>query len=59
MPKLLESPCYDRFIDRIVICDEKWIYLNNRDKQMQWLNRGGQVGEPVAKKAIKNASLYG
>ena len=50
MSKLLENPRDDRFIRRrIVTCDEKWIYFNNRDKQRQWLNRGLQVADPVAK----------
>lgn len=47
--KLLENPRDDRFICRIVTCNEKWIYFNNPDKQNQWLD-AGQVAEPVAKR---------
>ena len=45
--KLLENPRDDRFIQRIVACDEKWVYFSNPDKQNQWLNPG-QMAEPVA-----------
>ena len=45
--KLLENPRDDRFIQRIVTCDEKWVYFINPDKQNQWLNPG-QMAEPVA-----------
>ena len=47
--KLLEHPRDDRFIRRIVTCDEKWVYFNNPDKQNQWLDPG-QMAEPVAKR---------
>lgn len=47
--KLLENPRDDRFIRRIVTCDEKWVYFSNPDKQNQWLNRG-QIAKPVAKR---------
>jgi histone-lysine N-methyltransferase SETMAR len=38
-----------RFVKRIVICDEKLIYLNNPDIQKQWLDKG-QLPMPVAKR---------
>jgi histone-lysine N-methyltransferase SETMAR len=38
--KLLQLPRDHRFIQRIVICDEKLIYLNNPDLQKQWLDEG-------------------
>ncbi len=47
--KLLENPLDDRFIRRIVTCDEKWVYFNNPDKRNQWLNPG-QAAEPVSKR---------
>jgi histone-lysine N-methyltransferase SETMAR len=47
--KLLQLPKDSRFIKRIVICDEKWIYLNNPDLQKHWLNKG-QLPVPVAKR---------
>lgn len=47
--KLLDNPRDDRFIRRIVTCDEKWVYFSNPDKQRQWLSPG-QVAEPVAKR---------
>ena len=50
--KLLENPRDDRFIHRIMTCDEKWMYFNERDKQSQWLNRRGEVAEPVTKRGL-------
>jgi hypothetical protein len=47
--KLLQLPKDDRFIKRIVTCDEKWIYLNNPHLQKQWLDKG-QLLVPVAKR---------
>ena len=47
--KLLENPRDDRFIRRIVTCDEKWVYFGNPDKQNQWLDPG-QMSKPVAKR---------
>ena len=44
--KLLQNPHDDRFIGRIVTCNEKWVYFNNPDKQNQWL----EVAQPVAKR---------
>ena len=46
MSKLLENMRVDRFVRfRIVTCDEKWIYFNNRDKQRkQRLNCGASIG---------------
>ena len=38
----------DHFILGIVTCDDKWLCINNRDKQEEWLNRGGQLTEMVA-----------
>jgi histone-lysine N-methyltransferase SETMAR len=38
-----------RFIKRIIICDVKWIYLNNSDLQKQWLDKG-QLPVSVAKR---------
>jgi hypothetical protein len=38
-----------RFIKRVVICDEKYIYLNNPELQKQWLDKG-QLPVPVAKR---------
>jgi hypothetical protein len=35
--KLLRLPKHNRFIKRIVTCDEKCISLNNPDLQKQWL----------------------
>jgi histone-lysine N-methyltransferase SETMAR len=39
----------DRFIKRIVTCDEKWIYLNNPDLQEQWFDIG-QLPVPISKR---------
>jgi histone-lysine N-methyltransferase SETMAR len=47
--KLLQSPKDQRFIKRIVTCDEKLIYLNNSDLQKQWLDKG-QLPVLVAKR---------
>jgi len=38
--KYLENPLDDRFIRRIVTCDEKLVYFSNSDRQNQWLNPG-------------------
>jgi hypothetical protein len=38
--KLLQLPKDHRFIKRIITCNEKWIYLNNPDLQMQLLDKG-------------------
>jgi histone-lysine N-methyltransferase SETMAR len=47
--KLLQLPKDRRFIKRIVTCDEKWNYINNRDLQKKWLDKG-QLPVPVAKR---------
>jgi hypothetical protein len=47
--KLLQLPEENRFIKRMVTCDEEWIYLNNPDLQKQWLHKG-QLPVPVAKR---------
>ena len=47
--KLLQNPRDERFIRRIVTCDEKWIYFSNPDKKNQWLDPG-QMANPVAKR---------
>lgn len=47
--QLLALPKDDRFIRRIVTCDEKWIYLNNPDMAKQWLDIR-QLPEPVVKR---------
>jgi histone-lysine N-methyltransferase SETMAR len=39
----------DRFIKRIITCEEKWIYLNNLDPQKQWFDKG-QLPVLVAKR---------
>jgi hypothetical protein len=46
--KLLQLLKDHGFIKRIITCDEKWIYLNNLDRQKQWLYKG-QLPVPVAK----------
>lgn len=38
--KLLQNLLDERYIKRIITCDEKWIFFNNPDKSNQWLNRG-------------------
>ena len=35
--QLIGNPTDDRFIRRIVTCDEKWIYYRNPDASNQWL----------------------
>jgi len=36
--KLLENPCDNHFILRIVTCDKNWIYFNNQDKEINgWI----------------------
>jgi hypothetical protein len=47
--KLLQLPKDHHFIKRIVICDKKWIHLNNPDLQKQWLDKG-QLPVPVSKR---------
>lgn len=47
--QLLLNPNDQRWIKRIVTCDEKWVYYDNPDKRNQWLDPG-QVAEPVAKR---------
>ncbi|CAF1565946.1 unnamed protein product [Didymodactylos carnosus] len=37
--ELLANPRDERFIKRIVTCDEKWVYFNSPNKQNQWINR--------------------
>ena len=46
--QLLESPFDERFIKRIVTCDEKWIFFNNPDRGRQWLSPG-QSAESVVR----------
>lgn len=46
--QLLTLPWDDRFIRRIVTSDEKWVYLNNPNRQKQWLSPG-QPAIPVPK----------
>lgn len=47
--QLLTNPWDDRFIRRIVTCDEKWVYFSNPDKENQWLDPG-QMAEPVPRR---------
>ena len=47
--QLLQNPRDERFIRRIVTCDEKWIYFSNPNKENQWLDPG-QMAKPVAKR---------
>ena len=47
--QLLENPMDERWIKRVVTCDEKWVYFSNPDKENQWLEPG-QMAEPVPKR---------
>ena len=38
--QLLENPMDERWIKRVVTCDEKWVYFSNPDKENQWLEPG-------------------
>lgn len=38
--QLLNNPNDERFIRRIVTCDEKWIYFYNPNRRYQWLEPG-------------------
>ncbi|CAF4758556.1 unnamed protein product, partial [Rotaria sp. Silwood2] len=38
--QLLENPLDDRFWERIVTSDEKWVYLVNHNLQKRWVPRG-------------------
>ena len=35
--QLIGNPVDDRFIRRIVTCDEKWVYYRNPDASKHWL----------------------
>jgi histone-lysine N-methyltransferase SETMAR len=37
--QLLDNSLDDRFWERIVTCDEKWIFLVNRDRSKRWIPR--------------------
>jgi len=46
--QLLANPNDERFLKRIVTCDEKWVYYRNPDTRKQWLDPG-QPANPVVK----------
>ena len=46
--QLLANPHDERFMKRIVTCDEKWVYYRNADTRKQWLDPG-QPANPVVK----------
>lgn len=46
--QLRANPNDDRFLKRIVTCDEKWVYYRNPDTRKQWLDPG-QPARPVVK----------
>jgi histone-lysine N-methyltransferase SETMAR len=46
--QLLDNPLDDRFWKRIVTCDEKWVFLVNRDRSRRWVPRD-QNPPPVAR----------
>ncbi|CAM4819728.1 unnamed protein product, partial [Rotaria magnacalcarata] len=37
--QLLDNPLNDRFWKRIVTCDEKWVFLFNRNRSRRWVPR--------------------
>jgi [histone H3]-lysine36 N-dimethyltransferase SETMAR len=47
--KLLQNSMNERWMKRVVTCDEKWIYFSNPNKENQWLDPG-QEAYPVAKR---------
>ena len=47
--ELLANPQDQPFYQRIVTCDEKWIYLRNPNKSNQWISPG-QPAQPVVKR---------
>ena len=47
--QLLENPMDERFLKRIVTCDEKWVYLRNPYTRKQW-TLPDHVVQPVAKR---------
>ena len=52
--QLLEYQTSEQFLERIVTCDEKWVYLRNPDTRAQW-TLPGQPVEPVAKGGGSNS----
>ena len=46
--QLRTNPNDERFLKRIVTCDEKWVYYRNPDMRKQWLDPG-QPANPVVK----------
>ena len=46
--QLRTNPNDERFLKRIVTCDEKWVYYRNPDTRKQWLDPG-QPANPVVK----------
>ena len=53
---LISNPMDDRFIRRIVTCDEKWIYHRNPDALKKWL--GSHQHAKVIVKKIDSAPKY-
>lgn len=47
--QLLNFPKDDRFLRKIITCDEKWIYFHNPNMQRQWLDKC-QLPKPVPKR---------
>ena len=47
--QLIGNPIDDRFIRRIVTCDEKWVYYCNPDTSKQWLGPR-QLAKVIVKK---------
>jgi histone-lysine N-methyltransferase SETMAR len=38
--ELLTNPMDERFLKRIITCDEKWVYYKNPDLRKQWIKKG-------------------
>ena len=53
---LLEYQRKDKILDRIVTCDEKWIYFNNTTQKWGWSAPGEPVGS-VAKRTLTNKKI--
>jgi histone-lysine N-methyltransferase SETMAR len=53
---LLERSKEKNFLDRIVTCDEKWIYYNKENRKRKWVKPGGEAGQ-VAKCGLSNQKV--
>ena len=52
------NPMDDRFVSRIVTCDEKWIYYRNPDASNQWLGPRQPAQVFVKKSVLPQSNMW-